>query len=170
MSEIKIGGDRISLPKILILGVGNLLLKDDGIGVHVIRELEQSVLPENVQLLEAGTVSHQFLPLFNQVDYLFIIDAVDAGDTPGSIYRFSPEDVSLRFEQKLSLHQMSFMDVLDTAALTGKIPKTIIFGVQPEDISSWSLELSDLVREAIPRIKKLVFAEVERINNNRKGV
>ncbi|MFZ6016620.1 MAG: HyaD/HybD family hydrogenase maturation endopeptidase [Nitrospirota bacterium] len=152
------------LPKILILGVGNLLLKDEGIGIHAIRELEKSVLPENVQLLEAGTVSHQFLPLFNQIDYLIVIDALEVGDRPGLIYKFSPEDIKFRSEQKLSLHQMSLMDILNMVALTGKMPKTIIFGIQPEDVSSWSLELSDTVRDAIPRIKELILAELKKIN------
>lgn len=162
--EAETGRGLSPLPKILILGVGNLLLKDDGFGVHAVREIEKSALPENVHLLEAGTVSHQFLPLFNESDYLLVVDAVDAGDTPGSIYKFSPEDVTYSKEQKLSLHQMSLLDVLGMASLTGRVPKTLIFGVQPEDVSSWSLELSDAVRGAIPKIKELIFAELKKIN------
>ncbi len=168
MIEKQSGGDITSPPEILVLGVGNLLLKDEGVGVHAIKELEKSAWPQNVQLLEAGTVSHQLLPLFNRIDYLIVIDAVEAGDAPGSIFRFSPEDIGFKSEHKLSLHQMSLIDVLRVVPLTGKAPKTIIFGIQPEDVSSWSLELSDTVRRAVPKIKDLVLAEVEKINGDNK--
>lgn len=151
-------------PKVLILGVGNLLLKDDGFGVHLIKDLEGTSFPENIQLLEAGTVSHQLIPLFHSIDYLIVIDVVDAGDRPGSIFRFSPDDMSYRSEQKLSLHQISLIDVLQMAALTGAKPKAMIIGVQPKDVSSWSLDLSDEVKAVIPRVRDLIFEELRKIN------
>lgn len=150
--------------KVLILGVGNLLLKDDGFGVHLIKDLESTSFPENIKLLEAGTVSHQLIPLFHSIDYLIVVDVIDAGDSPGSIFRFSPDDMNYKSEQKLSLHQISLIDVLQMAELTGARPKTIIIGVQPKDVSSWSLELSDEVKEAIPRVKDLIFKELRKIN------
>ncbi len=164
MIERETGGETASPPKILVLGVGNLLLRDDGAGVHAIKELEKFSLPGNVQLLEAGTVSHQLLPLFNSIDYLIVIDAVEAGDAPGTIFRFSPDDIRVKSGQRFSLHQISLMDVLSLTSLTGRMPETIIFGIQPVDVSSWSLELSDAVRESVPKIRELVFAEIERIN------
>ncbi len=151
-------------PKVLILGVGNLLLKDDGFGVHLIKALEGTSFPDNIQLLEAGTVSHQLIPLFHSIDYLIVVDVVDAGDRPGSIFRFSPGDMSYRSEQKLSLHQISLIDVLQMAELTGAKPKTVIIGVQPKDISTWGLELSGEVKAAMPRVKELVFEELKKIN------
>jgi len=169
MIEKETGGETASPPKILVLGVGNLLLKDDGVGVHAIKELEKFSLPGNVQLLEAGTVSHQLLPLFNSIDYLIVIDAVEAGDVPGTIFRFSPDDIRVKSGQRFSLHQISLMDVLSLTSLTGRMPETIIFGIQPVDVSSWSLELSDAVRESVPKIRELVFAEIERINLGSKG-
>jgi hydrogenase maturation protease len=151
-------------PKVLVLGVGNLLLKDDGFGVHLINELRDTPLPENIQLIDAGTVSHQLLSLFHETDYLILVDAVDANDVPGSIYRFSPDDLNFSSGYKMSLHEMNLIDILQMAEMTGAKPETVIIGVQPKDASSWSLELSDEVKAVIPKVKALVIEELEKIN------
>jgi len=157
------GGVSAPPQKILILGVGNLLLRDDGFGVHLINSLKESAFPDNVTLIEAGTVSHQLLPVLNQTDYLIVVDVVEAGDRPGSLFRFSPDDMRFATQQQVSLHQISLIDVLRMAELTGKKPKTVIIGVQPKDVSTWSLELSDELAAVIPRVKELVFEEVKKI-------
>ena len=164
MIEERNGGRMLPPPKVLILGVGNILLRDDGFGVHLIQSLEETAFPPNVQILEAGTVSHQLIPEFRSIDYLIVIDVVEAGDAPGSIFRFSPEDMNFHSEQKLSLHQISLTDVLQMAALTGAKPKTVIIAVQPKDVSEWGLELSDEVRMAMPKVKKIILEELKRIN------
>lgn len=159
------GGVSAPPRKVLILGVGNLLLTDDGFGVHLINALRDTVFPANVTVLEAGTVSHQLIPLFRETDHLIVIDVVQAGDAPGSLFRFSPDDLSFRSEQKVSLHQISLIDVLKMAKLTGSRPKTVIIGVQPKDVSSWSLELTDELKAVIPRVKELVLAELKKIES-----
>src|SRR3970282_1377182 len=115
-------------PKVLVLGVGNLLLGDDGVGVHLIKSLEGTQFPENVRLLDAGTVSHRLITLFHSVGYLIIIDAVEAGDRPGSIFRFSPDDVNLPSKQKLSLHPMVITDIkLKIGEMSGVMPSALEF-------------------------------------------
>jgi hydrogenase maturation protease len=156
------GGASAPPRKILILGVGNLLLKDDGFGVHLINALKENDFPDNVTLLEAGTVSHQLIPLLHEIDHLIVIDAVDAGDTPGSLFRFSPDDMKFKTEQQVSLHQISLVDVLHMAELTGRKPTTVIFGVQPKDTTSWSMELSEELKAVIPRVKELVMEELKK--------
>ena len=157
------GGVQAPPRNIVVLGVGNLLLADDGFGVHVINALKDTVFPENVKLIEAGVVSHQLIPLFHEVDFLIVIDVVEAGDKPGSLFRFSPEDLQFKSGQKSSLHQLSLIDVLQMTELTGKKPETIIIAVQPKDIASWSLELSDEVKAVIPRVKELILEELKRV-------
>ena len=164
MIEEKNGGGTLPPPKVLILGVGNILLRDDGFGVRLIQSLEETAFPPNVQILEAGTVSHQLIPAFRSIDYLIVIDAVEAGDAPGSIFKFSPKDMNFHSEQKISLHQISLTDVLQMAELTGAKPKTVIIAVQPKDVSTWGLELSDEVRMAMPKVKKIILEELKRIN------
>ena len=164
ISDEKLRGGASAPPrKVLILGVGNLLLQDDGFGVHLINALKNTVLPENVTLLEAGTVSHQLIPMLHEIDRLIVIDVVEAGDTPGSLFRFSPDDMRFSTEQRVSLHQISLIDVLHMAELTGSKPQTVIIGVQPKDTTTWSLELSDELKAVIPRVKELIFEELRKI-------
>jgi len=158
------GGTPVPPQKVLILGVGNLLLKDDGFGVHFINSLRAIDFPPNISVLEAGTVSHQLIPLLHEIDYLIVVDVVEAGDAPGSLFRFSPDDMKFPMEQKVSLHQISLIDVLNMAELTGGKPQTIIIGVQPKDVSSWSTELSDELRPVINKVKDLVFEELRKIH------
>ncbi len=161
--ESEMGGG-VPSPKVLILGVGNLLLKDDGVGVHVINALRDTPFPDNIQLIDAGTVSHQLISLFHETDYLILLDAVSANDVPGSIYRFSPDDINFpQTEYKLSLHEINLIDILQMAEMTGAKPETVIIGVQPKDVSSWSLELSDEVKAVVPKVKELVIEELKRI-------
>jgi hydrogenase maturation protease len=150
-------------PKVLILGVGNLLLRDDGFGVHFINSLRTIDFPSNISLIEAGTVSHQLIPLLREISHLIVVDVVEAGDTPGSVFRFSPDDMTFPGEQKVSLHQISLIDVLHMAALTGGKPSTIIIGVQPGDTTSWSMELSDELKAIIPKVRDLIFEELRKI-------
>lgn len=157
------GGVTAPPRKVLILGVGNLLLKDDGFGVHLINALKDIEFPNNISVIEAGTVSHQLIPLLREMSHLIVIDVVEAGDTPGSLFRFSPDDMQFPSEQKVSLHQMSLIDVLRMAELIGGKPKTVIIGVQPKDVTSWSLELSDELEAAIPKVKDMVFEELKKI-------
>ncbi len=156
------GGASAPPRKTLVLGVGNILLGDDGFGVHLVNSLAETPFPPNVQILEAGTVSHQLIPLFREIERLIVIDAVEAGDKPGSIFRFTPDDMRFPSEQKMSLHQISLVDVLRMAELTGGKPETVIIGVQPKDASSWSLELTEEVRAVLPRVRELVMEELNR--------
>jgi hydrogenase maturation protease len=154
------GGVNAPPRNVLILGVGNLLLTDDGFGVHAINALREFPLPPNVRLIEAGIVSHQLIPEFHEADLLIFIDAVEAGDTPGSIFRFRPEDMQFMSQLKVSLHDISLIDVLHMTALTGERPETIIIAVQPKDVKSCSMELNDEVKAAIPKVIDLILEEL----------
>jgi hydrogenase maturation protease len=163
-SDDKLRGGVSAPPrKVLILGVGNLLLTDDGFGVHLVNSLKDIEFPAHITLLEAGTVSHQLIPLFREVDHLIVIDVVQAGDKPGSLFRFAPDDMNFPAEQKASLHQISLIDVLKMAELTGGKPKTTIIAVQPKDVSSWSMEMSDELKAVAPRVRELVLEELKKI-------
>jgi hydrogenase maturation protease len=102
--------------------------------------------------------------MLHQIDHLIVVDVVEAGDEPGSLFRFSPDDMNFPVEQKVSLHQISLIDVLHMAELTGGRPKTVIIGVQPKDVASWSLELSKELKAVIPKVKDLVFEELRKIH------
>ena len=156
------GGVNAPPRNVLILGVGNLLLTDDGFGVHVINELRNIPFPPNVTLIEAGIVSHQLIPELHGADLLIFVDAVEAGDTPGSIFRFRPEDMRFMSQMKASLHEMSLMDVLHMTALTGNRPEAIIIAVQPKDVKTCSMELNEEIRATIPKVIELIFEELKK--------
>jgi hydrogenase maturation protease len=147
--------------KTLVLGVGNPLMRDDGIGPRVIEMLRAGyTFPENVEVVDAGTMSFMILDLLRGVDRLIVIDAVrDTGKPPGTVFRMTPEEIAPN-QVAHSLHDMRLIDVLQAADLVGSMPQTIAFGVQIEAIEQWVLELSDPVEAAIPIAAGAVLEEL----------
>ncbi len=148
-------------PKVAIVGVGNLLLKDEGIGVHVAQALQKLDLGEtaNLEIIDGGTSPDVFLSL-QGVDKLIIIDAAKGDGEPGAIYRFRPEDLDQVIRGINSVHQVSFPHSLKIMDYLGLKPKNIvIFGIEPKEIT-WGLEPSAELSEKIPEIVKLVLEEV----------
>jgi hydrogenase maturation protease len=148
-------------PKITVLGVGNLLLKDEGIGVHLVQKLTGIVDSDNISMIDAGT-SPDFLSLVDEsIDKLIIVDAVKAGSKPGTIYHLSSEDLDLDSVSPISVHDIGVLNSLKMMALLGKLPKsTVIIGIEPKTID-FGLDLSPEVEEKLPRIVDLVLKEIE---------
>ena len=97
-----------------LLGIGNLLMQDEGFGVHFIEHLtENYTIPENVSVLDGGTAGIMLAPFIEDVDYLYVIDTVSIKDEPGSIHCFTDEDVrSGNVQMRLSPHQVGLIDIL----------------------------------------------------------
>jgi len=149
-----------SLKKTLIVGVGNLLLKDEGVGVHAVHRLQEMQLPDNVQVLDAGTAAMDFLTEIQSADRIVFIDAVKAGGEPGTIYRLTPEDVAARGESRLSLHEVGVLEALSMAEHLGGHGDVSIIGVEPKEIS-WGMELSADLQSKLPALIEAVLAELE---------
>lgn len=147
--------------KIVILGIGNVLLTDEGIGVHVANELMKMELPENVSVVEGGTDGFRLLNVITEADRLIVIDAVKGGGEPGSIYRFNIDDVkNVPSGFKTSVHQIGILEVIDLSSLIGKTPYTTIIGIEPKSLEM-SLDLSQEIKEKIPKIIELVLQEIK---------
>ncbi len=147
--------------KVAVLGMGNLLLKDEGIGVHVARALQGIAAPDGVELevIDGGTLPDAPF-VGEEVDKLIIIDAVQAGGEPGAIYRFHPPEVTLDDKVLTSLHQVSLLDNLWFMEQFGQKPgNVVIIGIEPEDMS-WGLELSDRLNKRLPHIIKVALDEI----------
>jgi hydrogenase maturation protease len=150
-------------PKIMVMGIGNVLLSDEGLGVRFLDELEKRQLPPNVELLEGGTAGLELVHLIQEVDFLIIIDAVNANAEPGALFRFQPGDIQVfpdKFE--VSFHQVGIIEVLTMANILGKAPETLIFGIQPKSLE-WSLDVSPEIQALFPRLADHVLKEIESI-------
>jgi hydrogenase maturation protease len=139
----------------VILGLGNLLEKDDGFGVRVVQMLEaelgQELRKAEIELVDGGTLGLNLLPLVETCSHLLVVDAVEAGKAPGTLVGLTKEQIPLFGGIKLSQHQVTFQEVLALAGLRGYLPDQVyLIGVQPQEISS-SLELSPVVEEKMPR-------------------
>ena len=149
-------------PRTAVIGVGNLLLKDEGVGVHVIQALQKLPLQGKGELtiIDGGTCPDAFDLLPEGIDKLIVIDAVRAGGEPGAIYRFTPKDIVFRRGPITSLHQLGLEEGLRVMAHAGLTPKDIvIIGVEPKEID-WGLEMSPELQETVPQIMDLVRKEI----------
>lgn len=147
--------------KVAVVGIGNVLLKDEGIGVHVARALRGRVETDkaDVEIIDGGTSPDVFL-LVEGVHKLVLVDAVKGGGNPGSIYRFHPHDIISEQKYAISVHQMGLLDSLRMIKCSGSKPDSIvIIGVEPKEIA-WGLELSTELSEKLPQIVEVVMDEV----------
>ncbi|AFM42389.1 hydrogenase maturation protease [Desulfosporosinus acidiphilus SJ4] len=155
-------------PKIMVMGVGNILLSDEGLGVRFLDELAQKSLPENVELLEGGTAGLELVHLIQEVDFLIIIDAINAQSEPGALFRFQPGDIQVLPEQfEVSFHQIGIIEVLTMANVLGRAPQTLIFGVQPKKLE-WGMEISPEIETLFPKLAELVLLEIDSIQREGK--
>ena len=155
-------------PKIMVMGVGNILLSDEGLGVRFLDELAKISLPANVELLEGGTAGLELVHLIQEVDFLIIVDAIDAKDEPGALFRFHPGDIKVFPEQyEVSFHQIGIIEVLAMANVLGQAPKTLIFGIQPKSLE-WRLDISPEIQALFPRLTEFVLNEIDFIQREGK--
>lgn len=134
-------------PRILIVGVGNVLLMDDGVGVHAIEKLKMDP-PSHCLIAEVGTATLNALHLFEWADKILAIDAMQAGSSPGTLYSFTLSDVEERGPQ-MSLHELDLVAAL--RFLNRPLPETLVLGVEPETIN-YGIELSPSVKATLPRL------------------
>jgi hydrogenase maturation protease len=154
---------------ILVLGIGNLIMSDDGIGVRVVqRLLEGYRFPAGVTVMDGGTLGLDLLPKLEGVKKLLLLDAVETGRGAGSIVRISGEEIPRAMKTRLSPHQAGLQDLLLLllAELQGQIPEEmVLLGVQPEHIGI-GLELSAQVAASLDPLAALALEELERWDVN----
>jgi hydrogenase maturation protease len=149
---------------VLVLGVGNILLSDEGIGVRVVETLKaRYVLPAEVEVLDGGTAGMDLLDILAGRRHLIIVDAIADAGPPGSVHRLADEDVPRFLRQRLSPHQLGLPDLLAFLALTGEAPATVtIFAIVPRDLSLGLALSAELERLRTP-VAALVAAELARL-------
>ena len=150
--------------RIVVLGVGNTLLSDEGIGVRAIEKLQQDyILPPEVVVIDGGTTGMEMLEDLSKCDHIIIVDAVRGGKAPASIIRLADEQVPVFFKTKLSPYQIGLSDVLATLAFIGEQPGGVtIYGVEPVSLET-GMALTPQVEARLPELMELVVTELREL-------
>ena len=149
--------------KIVVIGIGNLLLMDEGIGVHTINELETHDLPKSIEIYDGGTGGFKLIDLMHGAARVIFIDAVETGKAPGSVTIFRAEDVhSIYNKKKYSLHDTDLMEIIKMAEMLGNPPMIEIVGIQPKTINygttlskELAVSMSNIVNSVLKRIEEV---------------
>lgn len=148
---------------ILVLGVGNILFTDEGVGVRIIEQLQAEYeFSPNVMLMDGGTLGTRLMEPIMASRYLIVVDAVLGDSEAGSIYRLTGDDLRKSLAFKNSLHQTDLVDTLIYCDMLGNRPEAVVVGVEPHDYQTMSVDLSDALRARMPEFMAAVLAEVDR--------
>ncbi len=150
-------------PKILVLGLGNTILQDDGLGVRAVERLMAEYdLPAEVEVLDGGVMGLDLLSRLEDITSLLIIDAIRAGLPPGTPIRLAGDAIPAALAQKMSMHQAGLQDLLAVSVFRGTLPpRVVLYGLEPE-IIGWGNELSPNIA---PQIDKLVDSVVQELRD-----
>ena len=146
----------------LVLGVGNILLRDEGVGVRVVEAMAEMELPPDVELFDGATAGLDLLDVMADRRRVIVIDAVEGDTAPGTVLRLGPEDLVPRDGGGVSLHEIGLLEALTLAKRLGIAPQeVVVLGVMPQSVEC-GLELSPEIARLVPEIIKLVLAELKK--------
>ena len=148
---------------VLVLGIGNLVMSDDAVGVMVAQRLQQGYrFPDNVEIMDGGTLGLDLLPKLENITNLILIDAVETGKKAGTCVRLYGQELPIALETKVSPHQMGLKDLLAVSELMGHSPKEmVLIGVQPGSIE---MEIG-LTPEVEAQLENLISNVLIELNN-----
>jgi len=146
--------------QVLVLGIGNLLMRDEGVGVHVVKQLTQMTLPEDVECLDGGTGSFLLLGPMQQAQRVVLIDATIDGKPAGTVTRLTPR-FSSDYPKTLTAHDIGLKDLLDAAYFTGRGLDVTLFAVSIDPLQGLGMNLSPAISKRLPEIAGTVLDEVQ---------
>jgi hydrogenase maturation protease len=150
---------------VTVLGIGNILMGDEGFGVHFVRGFAQRYRETNeVRIIDGGTLGYALLDIICSCDHLIVIDVLKVQDTPGSIYRFNKEEMELHMPPPTTAHEVTFPDVLFKSELLGESPDTIFLCIVPQDYKDLRMEMSPFLYDKFADMEKLLLAELAKFN------
>jgi hydrogenase maturation protease len=145
---------------ILVLGIGNILLRDEGVGVRAIEAMRTLNLPPEVELVDGGTGGADLLDIVCDRRKVIVVDAMDAGATPGTILRLAVKDLADADRPGISLHEIGLLETLAMARHLASAPAEVcVFGIQPGEIGPGDT-LTEVMLAAIPTVIEMVLAEL----------
>ena len=147
--------------KTLILGLGNILLGDEGVGVRVAEQFISQPLPDSVEVIDGGTAGYELLTFLEGREKVIIVDAIKTEDKPGSVYKVDLSILDEDSTMHLSLHQIGLKNIFKMASLMEIHPEVILVGIVPKDYQSYHIGLSKEVEKSIPLVIEAVVQEIE---------
>ena len=149
-------------PQITVLGIGNILLTDEGFGVRVVEKLYDAYeFPDNVSLVDGGVLGINLLGVIAEAKHLIVVDAVKNKQPPGTLYRLEKDELPERILLKNSLHQTDFLETLTLCQAIDKVPETtVVLGVEPEDILTHSVDMTPTIAVRVDEMMDLVLREL----------
>jgi len=154
--EIQVMENSGSKDKVLVLGIGNVLLGDEGIGVHVVKELEKVDLPSHIEILDGGTGGFHLLSYLQDYPEVILVDATLDGNAPGTIKVIKPK-FSNEFPRTLSSHDIGLKDLIESASLLGGLPRITLFTISVKPEQTLTTDLSVEILEARDRVKNEII-------------
>jgi hydrogenase maturation protease len=137
----------------LVLGVGNLLLRDEGLGIHAVRALEASFdVSPDVQVMDGGTAGVGLLGAILECAHLIVADVARMQSPSGTIARLQGEALSVCFAEKQSAHDWGLCEILLQAKLLGHEPSVVVVAIEPADMETWAMELSPELAARLPAV------------------
>ena len=148
----------------MIMGVGNILFSDEGIGIRVVEALEERYdFPDNVSVIDGGVLGINLMGVISEADHLIVVDAIRNKGNPGDIYRIDGKDIPERIRAKNSLHQIDFLEALTLCQALDKVPEAVIVGIEPRDIETLAVELTPTTADRMDDLIQAVLAELDRL-------
>ncbi|MDQ7065836.1 MAG: hydrogenase maturation protease [candidate division KSB1 bacterium] len=147
---------------ILILGIGNILMGDEGVGCQVVQHIQSRPLPEGIECLDGGTGGFHLLDAMQQADHILLVDATVDGRPPGSVLKLRPQ-FSSDYPRTLTAHDIGLKDMLDAFHLLGRTPRVTLFAVSIKPLGEMSTELSPEISSQISHIAEAVLKEAKTI-------
>lgn len=151
--------------KILVLGLGNVLMGDEGVGVKSIEYMQEKTFPEHVKLLDGGTGGFHLLSLFQEYDRFIIIDATIGRQNPGEVNVLSPRFAS-DFPKSLTSHDIGLRDLMQSAELLGDLPDIHLITVNIEELRTVRIGISQALEEKLPEVHKTVLNILQEMDHS----
>ena len=154
--------------KVLVLGIGNVMFSDEGVGVHLCRLMEQkykfSSKEHSIEFIDGGTLAQRLIPIISQYDYVIVFDCVDANDGDiGDVYFFDFENIPESISFQGSAHEVEMLQTLKMMDMVGDRPPTKIIGIIPKVVSITTLEMTDKVLKGSEIMEKIFLKHIEEL-------
>ena len=149
---------------VTVLGIGNIILRDEGFGVHFLRWFSERYAPQgHVAFVDGGTLGYRLIDVITGCRNLIVIDVLKLDDQPGSIYRFTKEEMETHLPPPTSAHDVTFSDLLFKVELMDECPEIVFLCIVPEDMKEMGLEMTSTMTARFPKMEELLIAELSRL-------